>query len=426
MPAETQEPSTSFTPTGIPMNSTVTETAECKTGVYSTTGECCEECPDGFGVHRQCSDPNATNTICTICETGMTYSSVTSHLMPCQTCTRCSHNEVMTSSCSIMQDTECDCAPNYFRTDPQSGVPATGTASMCSQCMFCPPGFGAAVPCSPRQSSRCELCENGTYSDIVSSTEGCKKCTVCREGSIVLKRCTDISDTVCSDTYIPAVTDRPENDGITTTAWIPRSNRTSSGFSVVPIFCTLLGLVIFGLLAYVIFKKWSFKKMKLRQTQKMTRSSSCHTDIEGNTISILSLKNGQSYASRDSALDRSGVGSICRQPLMAVPSAMPYQQLPSDKRYEVERSLSVARMDGRDWRGLARELGFSDLDIVHIAQTCTGSTPPARAMLISLHSRDIKRATVGTLVEALRRIRRNDVADLIPIFTYSAYHFPGS
>lgn len=109
-----------------------------------------------------------------------------------------------------------------------------------------------------------------------------------------------------------------------------------------------------------------------------------------------------------------------------VPSAMPYQQLPSDKRYEVERSLSVARMDGRDWRGLARELGFSDLDIVHIAQTCTGSTPPARAMLISLHSRDIKRATVGTLVEALRRIRRNDVADLIPIFTYSAYHFPGS
>lgn len=74
-----------------------------------------------------------------------------------------------------------------------------------------------------------------------------------------------------TDTYIPAVTDRPENDGITTTAWIPRSNRTSSGFSVVPIFCTLLGLVIFGLLAYVIFKKWSFKKMKLRQTQKMTR-----------------------------------------------------------------------------------------------------------------------------------------------------------
>ena len=202
MPAETQEPSTSFTPTGIPMNSTVTETAECKTGVYSTTGECCEECPDGFGVHRQCSDPNATNTICTICETGMTYSSVTSHVMPCQTCTRCSHNEVMTSSCSIMQDTECECATNYFRTDSQSGASATGTASTCSQCMFCPPGFGAAVPCSPRQSSRCELCENGTYSDIVSSTEGCKKCTVCREGSIVLKRCTDISDTVCSGRVI--------------------------------------------------------------------------------------------------------------------------------------------------------------------------------------------------------------------------------
>ncbi|XP_071490843.1 tumor necrosis factor receptor superfamily member 16-like [Diadema antillarum] len=417
-PSPTPTPLSTQSSSSPPVNATNLTPTHCVSGRFTSTGACCEECPPGFRVHQQCTEKNSTNTICTMCEPELTFSDVASHMETCKPCTRCTHNQKQVSACNIMQDAVCECDQDYFKS--------SGGVFPCSQCNICPPGFGAAVPCSPTQNSVCEKCENGTFSDEISTRGRCKQCTVCGEKSSVLKPCTRFSDTVCSDVGVPPSTYKPLGGDVTMTSRNPMPGMEASGFSVVPIFCSLLGLVIFGLLAYVIFKKWSFKKMKLRHTQKMTRSNSCHTDMEANTISVLSLKNGQSFHSRDSALDRSGIGSISRQPLMAVPSTTPYQHLPADKRAELERALFTSRMDGRDWRGLARELGFTDVDIVSIAQTSTAATPPPRVMLVAWQARDSKRATVGALVESLIRIRRNDVANLIPVFTYNAYHLQNS
>ena len=41
--------------------------------------------------------------------------------------------------------------------------------------------------------------------------------------------------------------------------------------SIVPIYCAILAFVVIGLLVYVVFKRWSFRKVKLRAHSKANR-----------------------------------------------------------------------------------------------------------------------------------------------------------
>ena len=64
--------------------------------------------------------------------------------------------------------------------------------------------------------------------------------------------------------------------------------------------------------------------------------------------------------------------------------------------------LGISRLDRRDWRGLALELGFTDKDIVHFIKTSDQELPIHQ--ILSVWS-DGEGAVVGVLVAALQRTK---------------------
>ncbi|XP_038048717.1 tumor necrosis factor receptor superfamily member 16-like [Patiria miniata] len=371
--------------------------SECPSKETTSTGDCCLQCPAGWGVQSRCSAVN--NTICTQCYNDITFSSEPSHTAGCMPCRRCARNEFVIRSCNITHDTLCECRRNYFHT-------ADGS---CSQCNTCPPGFGTTVACNTYQNSECDFCSNGTYSDVTSATNDCVPCSMCPEGTVVLNTCTRFSDTVCSDKALS-----------TTVAYHPASqtpdtvSRAIDGRSpsIVPIYCAILAFVVIGLLGYVVFKRWSFRRVKLRSHSKQTRSppgSPSKVDIE----KACSGKNSSKKTTADfSSLASVNTRPSDQTPLMAVPSTTLYRDLPTATRSEVESLLGISRLDRRDWRGLAHELGFTDKDIVHFIKSSHEDLPVHRILTVWS---DGEGAVVSVLVAALQRLNRQDVLKKLPV-----------
>ncbi|XP_072035219.1 tumor necrosis factor receptor superfamily member 16-like [Amphiura filiformis] len=376
---------------------------QCPSGEFTSKGACCKQCPPGHGVITSCGD---NNTVCEQCYPDISYSPEWSHTSGCKLCSRCQRNERLAQLCNSSQDTICECRRDYFRD-------ADGT---CSQCNMCPPGYGVVVACSTNMDSKCSQCANGTFSDGTSATDFCKPCTLCPEGSTVLQQCTTFSDTLCSGTLkLVGSSNKP---AVSTDPTVVLTPRNPKSFSVVPIYCVLLGAVVVGLMIYVIFKRWSFNKVKLRN-QKMIRSNTSNSIVGKDTLvetGVLSKspKLIKSNSVLLSISDRNLQSS--RMPLMAVPSTTLYRDLVIEKRMEVEMSLGSTRIDRRDWRGLAEKLGFSEQDVRHYIKTCDTALPVQR-MLETWSQNDA--ATLGALVTALHAINRIDVVDKVPISAYT-------
>lgn len=72
----------------------------------------------------------------------------------------------------------------------------------CIDCVQCPPGYGATIPCKSsvpvpyNVSVTCKPCVTGSYSDSYSS-ESCKTCSKCRPDEEIVAKCSNISDTSC-------------------------------------------------------------------------------------------------------------------------------------------------------------------------------------------------------------------------------------
>ncbi|XP_022104865.1 tumor necrosis factor receptor superfamily member 16-like [Acanthaster planci] len=370
---------------------------ECPSKETTSTGDCCLQCPPGWGVQSRCSAFN--NTICMHCYADITFSPEPSHTAGCMPCKRCARNEFVRHSCNITHDTLCECRRNYYHT-------ADGS---CSQCNTCPPGFGATVKCATQHNTECESCANGTYSDLTSATKGCVPCSTCLEGTVVLEMCTRFSDTVCSDTVMSTTTAYQHSSETPDTVAHVINSRPPS---IVPIYCAILAFVVIGLLGYVIFKRWSFRKVKLRSHAKQTRSplgSPSKADIDVSSAGAHSIKKSAdlppSLAPSRQPTDQT--------PLMTVPSTTLYRDLSTTTRSEVESLLGISRLDRRDWRGLAHELGFSDKDIVHFIKTSDDDLPVHRMLTVWS---DREGAVVSVLVAALKSLNRQDVLQKLPVF----------
>ena len=95
-----------------------------------------------------------------------------------------------------------------------------------------------------------------------------------------------------------------------------------------------------------------------------------------------------------------------------VPSTTLYRDLPTATRSEVEALLGISRLDRRDWRGLAHELGFTDKDIVHFIKSADQDLPVHKILTVWS---DGEGAIVGVVVAALQRLNRQDVLKKLPV-----------
>ncbi|XP_026853820.2 tumor necrosis factor receptor superfamily member 16 [Electrophorus electricus] len=240
----------------------------CDSGQYTSTGECCLECPPGEGVLKKCGP---AQTVCSQCLDSETYSDIYSHTEACQQCTVCSGLLRMQTPCTDSNDAVCMCDYGYY-WDEASGD--------CRSCTVCSYGYGMYVRCEHDHDTVCEPCEDDTFSDQESWLDPCLPCTVCDdEIETQLRECTPKADAMCHDPLAPTVVSPTCSLDVSVPAWedkelvsqgpgpdeestTPKPSSphfVSTGFNenLIPIYCSILAAVLVGVLAYVIFKRWN-------------------------------------------------------------------------------------------------------------------------------------------------------------------------
>ncbi|KAH1176871.1 hypothetical protein KIL84_010573, partial [Mauremys mutica] len=240
----------------------------CKSGRFTSLGDCCALCPQGYGVAVPCG---SSNTQCEPCRENGTFSSTSSATEPCQPCSRCPVAE----ACTPTRDTVCapQCAPGHYLHVEN------GSSSQCLPCQVCGQGYGAAMPCGPTDNTVCQRCLEGFYSEEKSDSAPCLPCRLeCHEDEVMIRACSPVSDTLCMDRELQ-ILKRTEGDPRKEHPKKPplsesegsASPSNSSEFlpplpdnskNIIPVYCSILAAVVVGLLAYVAFKCWNTCKQK--------------------------------------------------------------------------------------------------------------------------------------------------------------------
>ncbi|KAM4598546.1 tumor necrosis factor receptor superfamily member 16 isoform 1-T2 [Polymixia lowei] len=242
----------------------------CDSGQYTSSGDCCQECPPGEGVVRKCG---LSQTLCGQCLDSETYSEHYSHTEECRPCTQCTGLMRMQTPCTDSNDAICVCDYGFFLGE---------VSARCEPCTVCPAGQGVLAHCDHNHDTVCEECLDDTYSDRDSSLDPCLPCTICDEGiEEELAACTPVSDSVCHNPLLPSYStptsdlgpsppsftvgfvfdgsDSPSPGGETTTAGPGSPRFLGHGFNenLIPIYCSILAAVVVGLVAYIVFKRWN-------------------------------------------------------------------------------------------------------------------------------------------------------------------------
>ncbi|XP_028332253.1 nerve growth factor receptor b [Gouania willdenowi] len=383
----------------------------CLSGQYTTSRECCRQCPPGEGVIKPCG---ATQTVCAPCLDSETFSENFSHTEKCQPCTRCTGLHRMETPCTDANDATCVCNYGYFLSE---------ISQRCEACTKCPEGEGMLFSCESDHDTVCEECTGDTYSDQESSRDPCIPCTTCDDEG-VKQDCSPVSDTVCKAIATPTpyygstpsmfpdfVLDDPPpeipTDSTSPTTDGDTQERLHQGLNdkLIPIYCSILAAVVVGLVAFIIFKRWNSCKQNKQGANNCTANQNQTPSPEGEKL------HSDSGISVDSqSLQEQQQGQTQAQTVVNMDSE-PCLLLPLDTREKVEKLLFMdsegddcSHMHDSDWCNLAGLLGYQDERIASFRQ----EEHPVRALLSDWASKDC--ASIDTLCTALRKINRDDIA----------------
>ncbi|XP_017338390.1 nerve growth factor receptor b [Ictalurus punctatus] len=378
----------------------------CHSGQYTTSGECCKQCPPGEGAVKPCGE---TQTVCQPCLDSETFSESFSHTAKCRKCTECTGLLRMETPCTDANDATCVCDYGYFMS------PITG---QCQACTACPLGSGVLRRCALEQDTICEMCMDDTYSDQESELNLCLPCTIC-EDTEELQHCTAVSDTVCQDSNLLNSSSTPLSslepseplfnfttfpseylpepmENMPTTG--PEPKTLGLGDNLIPLYASIVPAVLLGLFAFIVIKRW--KSCKHNKQDGSTRSG---TENPSQTPSPEGEKlHSDSGISVDSQSLQEGQGLA--QTVVKIDEGL---SLPLHASKELEKLLDDAAPLENDWSSLAGLLGYEEERIASFGQ----EERPVRALLSDWASRDS--ASVDALCAALRKINREDLAQSI-------------
>ncbi|XP_042331508.1 tumor necrosis factor receptor superfamily member 16-like [Sceloporus undulatus] len=378
----------------------------CEHGHFTSSGECCEVCPLGYGATVPCG---STNTKCEPCQESVTFSSTNSATEPCWSCSTCPSHVAVLETCTAARDTVCatSCPRGHYLPPGNRSHPS----GQCVPCQVCPEGYGATRPCSPSANTVCQKCPEGYYSEVKSSFESCLPCQQeCGQNEVMIQACTPLSDTLCMDKELqilkrtegeprkdfPKRTPHFDLEGsvspnTSTLEFVPPLAEDNSK-NIIPVYCSILAAVVVGLLAYVAFKCWTTCKQK-HQLAK-ARAGEMVTSPEGEKL----------HSDSGVFLDTHSLQE--HHPLNKAHKIEPrlYTNLPPQKQEEVEQLLE-APPHGKDWRCLAYHLGYEEETI----DTFGRGEAPAHTLLSDWSSKE--GATLEALSTALGAIERPDVVE---------------
>ncbi|XP_048366844.1 tumor necrosis factor receptor superfamily member 16-like [Sphaerodactylus townsendi] len=378
----------------------------CENGLFTSTGDCCDLCPPGYGVTVPCG---TTNTKCEPCIQNKTFSSITSATEPCQPCSTCPGHVPTMESCSPTHDALC--AVSCPRGQYLHVGNGSRSAGQCRLCQVCPKGYGAIQLCGPNTNTMCRKCPEGYYSEEKSSLEPCLRCRQeCDDSEVMIQDCTPFSDTLCMDKELQILKrtegdsrkEFPKRASLPDSEDGPSQNTSSSEFvpplaedqsnNIIPVYCSILAAVVVGLLAYVAFKCWSTCKQK--QQLAKARAGELAASPEGEKL----------HSDSGVFLDTHSLQE--HHQLNKAHKAEPrfYASLPPHKREEVEQLLEEPG-HGKDWRCLANHLGYEEETVDTIGR----GEAPAHTLLSDWSTKE--GATLEALCTALVAIEREDVVE---------------
>ncbi|KAI5102908.1 nerve growth factor receptor b precursor, partial [Silurus meridionalis] len=387
----------------------------CKSGKYTTSGECCKQCPPGEGVVQPCG---GTQTVCQPCLDSEMFSENFSHTEKCMPCTQCTGLLRMNTPCTDANDATCVCDYGYFMSY------LTGE---CHVCTTCPVGSGVLRRCDHKQDTVCETCTDDTYSDQESELNLCLPCTIC-EDTEELVHCTANSDTICKDPNIlnasstPLFDLEPSESPIDFTNFplevLPESTESMPtsdpetkklglglGDNLIPLYASIVPAVLLGLVAFIVIKRWkSCKHNKQDGNRSGTENPSQTPSPEGEKL------HSDSGISVDSQSLQEGQGlphtANCEMSFSVV-KIDGGLSLPLHACEELEKLLDDEGPLEKDWSSLAGLLGYEEDRIASFGK----EERPVRALLSDWASHDS--ASVDTLCAALKKINREDLAQNI-------------
>ncbi|XP_022241082.1 tumor necrosis factor receptor superfamily member 16-like isoform X1 [Limulus polyphemus] len=294
----------------------------------------CQSCPPGFGVKYKCT--NTEETQCVPCRSGDTFSTTSDDETVCIKCSECPENSRLIEKCNATHDIQCACEKGFYMDTEEK---------FCKHCELCSHGWGVARQCSATKNTMCRKCPPGTYSGLLSGTLGCELCTTCHESQIMLQECTPIQDTICIDKNLHRGRLLPTDER----RKVPSEVVNFTQNNVIPVYCTILVAVLLGILMFIMLR-W--------RLQRQTRTKATHCDEVTSRIS----QGGSSDSSKSVLLSDSdqSLKLVTIQPLQqTMKLKVKLKELFLVKQRELEAALDIKRDDGKDWRGLSRQLGYS-------------------------------------------------------------------
>ncbi|XP_042280111.1 tumor necrosis factor receptor superfamily member 16 isoform X2 [Thunnus maccoyii] len=369
----------------------------CASGQFTESGQCCSQCPAGFGVEVECGKED---TKCAQCPQG-TYSS-SEGLGPCLPCSKCPSGVPMGAPCSATKDTQCECDNGFF---------FMRNYSLCAPCSKCTRGMGATQQCGLQGDTRCQVCGPGTFSEEHLSTSPCQSCTQCSESEVEIRACMPNSDTLCMDKRLHILSRPAESDGPRDSPrWpgveeVTEEGESSSapgtpkftpqdegGSNNILAYVSVLAAVVLGLLLYVAYKCW--RSCKQKKALSKARAAELGTSPEGEKLQSDSGVFLDSQSLQDNQPSK-GTKRDSKQDTRLYINLAPHRQ------EEVERLLQEG--GGRGWRQLGAALGYESeqLDLFGRGEA------PSHTLLSNWAQKE--GSTLGLLCSALARIERPDV-----------------
>uniref|UniRef100_A0A671SPQ1 Tumor necrosis factor receptor superfamily member 16-like n=1 Tax=Sinocyclocheilus anshuiensis TaxID=1608454 RepID=A0A671SPQ1_9TELE len=405
----------------------------CPSGAFTTSGECCKQCPPGEGMVKPCG---VTQPVCEPCLDSETFSEIFSHTEQCQPCTSCSELMRMLTPCTDANDALCVCDYGFFFNK------MTGR---CETCTVCPVGQGVLMRCNFDRDTVCEECVDDTYSDQESSFDPCMPCAVCDQPEMKLRSCTPLSDAVCLDVDPPntsrfpssplpyvtpslppffypsyssspapsvvSYTDKSPSDSPmeSVTTADPGLKRLGLSENLIPIYTSILAAVLLGLVAFIIFKRWN----SCKQNKQGGNNRACSANPSQTPSPEGEKLHSDSGISVDSQSLQEGQGPLHTVVKIDGGSAL---SLHLHTREEVEKLLNrtcegeeSGANEETDWCSLAGLLGYKEEHIANFKQ----EERPIQALLSHWASQDS--ANIDALFTALKKINREDIVQSITV-----------
>ncbi|CAH8458437.1 unnamed protein product [Schistosoma bovis] len=233
---------------------------------------CCRKCEPGNGMLRLCS--NAEDTQCRPCKPGFEFSPFRSATKKCLHCRRCEEIHPLAKTrneCTPITDTICQCEKPYYMSEKEQ---------TCKPCTVCKPGEGIVQACGWNSDTQCQSCPAGFWSAQSIDNVKCIPCQSCGKDQVLVKQCSPTSDTLCCPLNNPNCTHELsmyfDYSGYDQESDISDNNNKSN--QMLPIYCSIMGLIIISLLCYVVYKLW--RQREASKNAKLTDSyNSNKTDL---------------------------------------------------------------------------------------------------------------------------------------------------